>query len=161
MSNLRSTIESLASDFALSILTALRSASIDDLTDVSSTSGSRRSGAPGFKRTRSATPLMGDSGVHKRGRGGRLGRRTTTDIARMVDAIVSLLEKNSSGMRAEQIRGALGVQAKELPRPLADALAEGRISKAGQKRATTYFAGSASADSGVANGSRRGRKRSS
>lgn len=60
----------------------------------------------------------------------------------MVDNIVTLLEKNPGGLRAEQIREALNCQAKELPRPLADALAEGRITKSGQKRATTYFAGS-------------------
>jgi hypothetical protein len=32
------------------------------------------------------------------------------------------------------------LQAKELPRPLKEALDTGRLSKAGQKRATTYFA---------------------
>ena len=58
----------------------------------------------------------------------------------MIDDIVELLGKNGGGMRAEQIREALGVEAKELPRPLADALSAGRITKSGQKRATTYFA---------------------
>jgi hypothetical protein len=43
-------------------------------------------------------------------------------------------------MRAEQIRSALGVDPRELPRPLAEALASRKIAKAGQKRATTYFA---------------------
>lgn len=47
-------------------------------------------------------------------------------------------------MRAEQIRESLGVEAKELPRPLAEAISSGRITKSGQKRATTYFAGGGS-----------------
>jgi hypothetical protein len=58
----------------------------------------------------------------------------------MVDSIVELLGKHAEGLRAEQIREALGCQAKELPRPLTDALTAGRIKKSGQKRATTYFA---------------------
>ncbi|NOU34870.1 MAG: DNA-binding protein, partial [Polyangiaceae bacterium] len=44
------------------------------------------------------------------------------------------------GLRAEEIREAIGVSAKELPRPLGDALDGKRITKKGQKRATTYFA---------------------
>lgn len=59
----------------------------------------------------------------------------------MVESIVDVLAKNASGLRSEQIREALGVEAKELPRPLAEALSSGRVTKTGQKRATTYFAG--------------------
>jgi hypothetical protein len=133
MSNLKSTIESLAADFAMSIIAALRSASIDELTNELGTSRGARA------TTRSAPAA--EAGARKRGRGGRLGRRSTADIGRMVENIVGLLQKSPDGLRAEQIREALDVQAKELPRPLGDALSEGRISKSGQKRATTYFAG--------------------
>jgi len=133
MSNLKSTIESLANEFAMSIISALRAASIDELTGVSDLGA--RGGRPG-------RPALAPAAAPKRGRGGRLGRRSSADIGRMVDDIVGLLQKNPEGLRAEQIREALNCQAKELPRPLADALAEGRISKTGQKRATTYFAGS-------------------
>ena len=73
----------------------------------------------------------------------------------MVESIVDLLAKSSSGLRSEQIRSSLGVEAKELPRPLAEALSSGRVTKTGQKRATTYFAGSAGAAGG---GKRRGRR---
>ncbi|MBX3263270.1 MAG: hypothetical protein KF782_26595 [Labilithrix sp.] len=148
MSNLKSTIEGLARDFATSIIHALRAASIDELTDVSD-AGRRGRGA------RAASAVVEVAG-RKRGRGGRLGRRSPADIAQVVDEIVALLEKNPEGLRAEQIREALACQAKELPRPLADALAAGRISKSGQKRATTYFAGG-KADAGA--GKRRGRRK--
>ena len=142
MSNLKSTIEGLANEFAMSIISALRAASIDELTGVS--------GVGGRVGGRAGRPAMAPAAGPKRGRGGRLGRRSTADIGRMVDSIVSLLQKNPEGLRAEQIREALSCQAKELPRPLADALSEGRISKTGQKRATTYFAGAKAGEGGTA-----------
>lgn len=142
MSNLRSTIEGLASQFAANIIEALRGASIDELLNVAQggSTGGRRVGRPATSRvadTDSAAPARA-----RRGRGGRLGRRSQNDIAAMVESIVGLLGRSPEGLRAEQIREALGVEAKELPRPLADALASGRVTKSGQKRATTYFAGS-------------------
>lgn len=73
----------------------------------------------------------------------------------MIDRIFDLLQKSSGGMRAEQIREALNVEAKELPRPLADALASGRVTKTGQKRATTYFAGSGGGGTSADGGARR------
>ena len=73
----------------------------------------------------------------------------------MIESIVEVLQKSGSGLRAEQIRETLGVEAKELPRPLAEAITSGRITKSGQKRATTYFAGSGGGT--AAAGKRRGR----
>lgn len=134
MSNLKTTLEALANDFARTVIAALRTASIDEITGLSTgltTASARRVGRPAG---------AAESGTSGRKRGGRLGRRSTDEIGRMVDEIVNLLKKTPEGLRAEQIREALGVQAKELPRPLADALTAGRVRKAGQKRATTYFA---------------------
>jgi hypothetical protein len=155
MSNLRHTIETLASHFAASVLDALRSASIDELVDVAGNGGTPRRG-PGRPRSEAtngaahAEPRRAASS-----RGGRLGRRSAGDISRMIESIVSALSKASAGLRAEQIRDALGVEAKELPRPLAEALSSGLITKTGQKRATTYFASGAG---GGAAPKRRGRK---
>lgn len=147
MSNLRNTIESLASQFATSVLAALRSASIDELTDVAGRGAPVRRG-PGRPRSESSESTSGAGAAKRgggRGRGGRLGRRTQNDISRMVESIVDVLAKSAGGLRSEQIRAALGVEAKELPRPLAEALSSGRVTKTGQKRATTYFAGSGGA----------------
>lgn len=153
MSSLRSTIESLASEFAASVLNALRSASIDELADVAGRGAPTRRG-PGRPRSDSADSSAAAS-PKRRGRGGRLGRRSAGDISRMIESIVEALQKSGSGLRAEQIRETLGVEAKELPRPLAEAMSSGRITKSGQKRATTYFAsGGAGATSA---GKRRGR----
>lgn len=154
MTNLKSTIESLATEFAMNILGALRAASIDELTGVGASAARPRGRAAGSPSDARIAP------VAKRGRGGRLGRRSTEDIGRMVENIVGLLQKNPSGMRAEQIRDALGVQAKELPRPLADGLADGRLTKSGQKRATTYFASGSGGSSSkkTARGGRRAKR---
>lgn len=161
MSTIRAQIDRLAAQFAGQIIEALRGASLDDLMAIAGNrGGTGRRGRP---------PGSGGGGVgagldlgRPRGDGGRLGRRTADDIGRMIDGIVDLLSKNGGGMRAEQIRAALGVEAKELPRPLADALAAGRITKTGEKRATTYFAGSGG-ESGATRkrggGAKRGRKK--
>ena len=134
MSNLRNQIDLLATQFAGQIIEALRLASLDDLMAIA---GDRRGGARARANGGGAAASNGAGGTRRRG---RLGRRSQQQIGRMVDEIVDLLAKNAAGMRAEQIRSALNVQAKELPRPLADALASGRVTKKGQKRATTYFA---------------------
>jgi hypothetical protein len=147
MTTLKSTIEGLANDFALSIISALRSASIDELTNV------------GARGPRAGRPAGAGDGARKRGRGERLGRRSTADIGRMVENIVALLQKHPEGLRAEQIRETLDCQAKELPRPLADGLAEGRITKSGQKRATTYFAGGKAGEGVTAKRRRAGGRR--
>ncbi len=70
----------------------------------------------------------------------RSERRSAADIAETVDRIVALLEKNKRGLRAEQIRAALGLEAKALARPIASALVARRVRTIGRKRATTYFA---------------------
>jgi hypothetical protein len=141
MGNLRTTIERLASDFAGSVIEALRSASIDELMELTN-------------HRRRAPEASAPASRARRGKGGRLGRRSPTEIASMVDSIVSLLQKHPDGLRAEQIREALGCEAKELPRPLADGVEAGRLTKTGQKRATTYFAGS-----GGSSSRRRGKKK--
>lgn len=151
MSTLRAQIDRLAAQFAGHIIDALRGASLDDLLAIAGNRGGAGSGRGRGRPAGGGGAL--DLGGRRGGRGGRLGRRSADDIGRMIDGIVDLLAKSTSGMRAEQIRAALDVEAKELPRPLADALAAGRITKSGQKRATTYFAGSGG-------GAKRGRKKS-
>jgi hypothetical protein len=50
------------------------------------------------------------------------------------------VKKHKEGLRAEQIREELGLQAKELPRVLKEGLSSRKLKSKGQKRATTYFA---------------------
>jgi hypothetical protein len=145
MTTLRSTISQLANEFAAGVLEAIRGASLHEIlaeSGAGSAAGTsrRRAGRPAAAdagRGRAAAPAAG--GARRRGRGGRLGRRSAGDIAGLVEKIVHLLEGSPEGLRAEQIREQLGLEAKELPRPIAEALSSRKIAKQGQKRATTYF----------------------
>jgi hypothetical protein len=177
MSTLKSTIEGLASQFAVSIVAALRSASIQEVMEIAGHKAAAPAAAPAAaaaaapakrgpgrpKKAAAAAPAPAAEAPKatgkKRGRpagstnkapkapkakksaSGRLGRRSVADIGALLDNIVSLLQQNPDGLRAEQIRSALGIEAKELPRPLADGVSNGSLTKTGQKRATTYFAG--------------------
>jgi hypothetical protein len=67
-------------------------------------------------------------------------RRSAAQIAKTLDNIVALVKKHKDGLRAEQIRQQLRMEAKEMPRVLSDGLAKKKLKKKGQKRATTYFA---------------------
>ena len=134
--SLHSTLNDLASSFADSILATIRSASLDELVHPN---GRVRSDG----RSARATPAAGVSPVAKRPAGtttGRLPRRTTEEIANALGQVISLVKKHKTGLRAEQIRTELGLQAKEMPRILKDGLASKALKSKGQKRATTYFA---------------------
>jgi len=145
MSNLRNTISRLANDFAQGVLGAIRRASLEEILDESGRGRRGRlpdaGGDDGAEASdEGRAPRRGPGRPAGRGRGGRLRRRSVDDLAELSDRIVELLEAHPEGLRAEQIRESLNVQAKELPRPLNDALSARRIGKKGQKRATTYFA---------------------
>jgi hypothetical protein len=115
-------IQDLASQFAASILESIRSTSLEELL----------AAAPSLTREPRAQV------ARRGGRGGRLPRRTVADIEKVSANIIQLLENEPKGLRAEEIRQALQLEAKELPKPLAAALESGRVTKSGQKRATTY-----------------------
>lgn len=133
MSELKKTIEDLAATFASNVIAALRGASIDELFVLTNGGPVRR--GPGRPPASTAASSVGV------GRKARRVRRSPSDIGKVVEDILALLGKHPEGLRSEQIREALNLQAKELPRPLAEGLGDGRIKKSGERRATTYFVG--------------------
>jgi Fic family protein len=74
----------------------------------------------------------------KKGKGGRLARRSPADIARALDAVVILVRKSTKGLRSEEIRKALKLDVREVPRVLKEGLSKKKLKSKGQKRATTY-----------------------
>jgi hypothetical protein len=124
--SLRSSIQALATSFASSVMNSIRGASLQEL--LSEAGGGRQS-------ARSAPPKRARASAS-----GRLKRRSAADIATALNQVVTLVKAHKDGLRAEQIRERLGVQAKEMPRILSDGLAKRKLKKKGQKRATTYFA---------------------
>jgi hypothetical protein len=123
-SSLRSRLSDLASAFAASVVDAIRGSSVEDLFAQSI------GGRPGLSRVVSGS----------RARAGRLPRRSGEDIASVIEQIVELLHQHPKGLRAEEIRAALDLEPKEMPRPLREGLEAERFTKSGQKRATTYHA---------------------
>jgi hypothetical protein len=73
----------------------------------------------------------------KRGKNGRLPRRSGEEIAATLDKIVLLVKTHKTGMRAEEIRSKLGMEAKEMPRILKEGIARKKLTSKGQKRATS------------------------
>jgi hypothetical protein len=136
--DLKARIQQLASQFAYSVLDVIRQTSLDELL------GERGMPKPPLARG-AGVPLPAPRAAAGRApRGGRapsarLARRSPEDIAKTVSSITSLLKKHKGGLRAEQIRDALGLSPKEMPRPLAEGVSSRAFKKRGQKRATTYF----------------------
>jgi hypothetical protein len=139
--SLQSKLTELAEAFAGSVLAAVRSVSLDEL-------------LAGTQRGRTETHVVNGTKAHveevaakRPGRPraaapatGRLPRRSADDIAAALDQVVTLVKKHREGLRAEQIRTELDMQAKEMPRVLKEGLAKKKLKAKGQKRATTYTA---------------------
>jgi hypothetical protein len=130
MQKLRDSIHHLAQDFAAGVLEAIRVASLQDI--LGESRAPKRKSMPGASRLASRAAAGSSSK--------RLARRSSKDIAGVADGIVALVKKHHGGMRAEQIRAQLGIAKKEWMRPLEHALSSRKLTKKGEKRATTYFA---------------------
>jgi hypothetical protein len=150
---LHSQLNRLAATFAQSVVEAIREVSLEEL--VAETGGLRgmevgrmaRPGQRGGRRARgesseriATTGPTRPTRPTRRAANRRLKRRSSADIDKALATVVSLVEKRPKGLRAEQIRSELGMQAKEMPRILGEGLAKRKLRKRGHKRATTYYA---------------------
>ena len=145
MSTLRTAIQELANSFIEEVLTAIRNGSLQDLVGDGGWGSSGHSVAP------KALPSLGlaHKAVSERHAApapnaaranGRLRRRSDEEIAATLQKIVLLVKTQKAGLRAEEIRTKLGLQAKEMPRILKQGVSTKKLTSKGQKRATTYFA---------------------
>ena len=138
MPTLRSSLSDLTTSFADSVLAAIRTASLDELL---AEAGGAGSVGDGGGRARGGTTANNPKFKSLlRSESDRLPRRSADDIATALVQVVALVKKSKEGLRAEQIRSALGMQPKEMPRILKEGLATKKLKTKGQKRATTYFA---------------------
>lgn len=139
MPNLRTTLDTLAASFAANVLAAIRGASLQELLVESGGAPRRGPGRPRGGGTTAGNPGPRAAAL-KKGKGGRLARRSPADIARALDAVVILVRKSAKGLRSEEIRKALKLDVREVPRVLKEGLAKKKLKSRGQKRATTYTA---------------------
>jgi hypothetical protein len=139
--SLRSQLDSLASNFATAVLAAIRGASLDELVAESGGAPRRGPGRPRGSLTTKAAPTAARASapVPKAG-GGRLARRSPADIAKALAQVVALVKTKKAGLRSEEIRKALKLDVREVPRVLKEGLAKKKLKSKGQKRATTYSA---------------------
>jgi hypothetical protein len=128
---LRAQLDAIASDFARQVLAAVQGASLHEL---AGQDGRRTAGGRGH-----ADPLSVPV-PKKRGKNGRLPRRSAEEIEKTLAKIVLLVKPHKNGMRAEEIRSKLGMESKEMPRILKQGIASKKLTSKGNKRATTYFA---------------------
>jgi hypothetical protein len=85
-------------------------------------------------------PALLSTPAARKGKNGRLARRSADEIAATLNKIVLLVKTQKNGLRAEEIRSKLGLLPKEMPRILKEGISTKKLTSKGQKRATTYFA---------------------
>jgi hypothetical protein len=138
---LQSRLRELAHSFAAQVLGAIRSASLEELASANGSGfvGNGRS-AHAARATAAVAAIPTPNAAKPARSNGRLQRRSAEEIAKTLDKIVLLVKTQKNGLRAEEIRSKLGMQAKEMPRILKEGLSTKRLTSKGQKRATTYFA---------------------
>jgi hypothetical protein len=135
MPTLRSALNDLAATFATSVLAAIRGASLEDLLAESGGGARRGPGRPAKSKAAQSPPA-----TPRARKPGRLARRSPAEIAKALDQVVALVKGKKDGLRAEQIRAALKMQSKEMPRVLKEGMAKKKLKAKGQKRATRYSA---------------------
>jgi hypothetical protein len=139
MPTLTSQLQSLAQSFTQQVIAAIQAAPLNEImasggTSTANPRSARALGGGGMPDPLVITPAK------RAAKPGRLPRRSAVEIAAMLSKIVLLVKTHKVGMRAEEIRSALGLQAKEMPRILKEGLAKKKLTRKGQKRATTYLA---------------------
>src|SRR5690348_6339819 len=112
MGSLKASLESLAAGFAVDVVRAIQGASLLEL-------HREVAGASIRERTAAVSPPLGKS---KRPGSGRLRRRSSEDIAAVLESVMHLLRDHRGGLGAEQIRRTLQMQSREMPRVLSEGL---------------------------------------
>jgi len=132
MSKLNETLHTLAINFADAVLEALRSSSLEEIM------GGHPINKPKLASAKAAPTKAAPTKTRQKGRT-RLPRRSLEQIAGAVDQIVTLLHKHPEGLRAENIRQELNLDAREVPRVLHMGIDTKKlVILSGQRRSTTY-----------------------
>jgi len=133
MPNIHSAIHDLAQSFTTAVLDAIRAASLDDLHVEGNWVSSHRTTQGGSAQADLLhTPTRKPTG--------RLPRRSQEEIAKRLDQVVGLVKASKTGLRAEEIRAALKLDKREMPRVLGLGLQKKKLKSKGQKRGTVYSA---------------------
>lgn len=137
--NLAASIQAVIDGFVDTLMTTIRSASLDELIGI-------EGGGAATRTVRTAAAARGSTPskkAPKAPKSGRLQRRTVEQIQGTVLAVVGLVKHHEDGLRSEQIRAELGLDVRELPRVLQQGISDKVLAiLGGEKRATRYGVGS-------------------
>ena len=127
-------IQARVEDFATELSTLVRQAAMEAV------SGALNGTATATRPSRKAKPGRPRAAgkATRKAAGGKRIRRTTEDLEKLGDKLVSFVGKNP-GSRLEVISAGVGIASGELKKPVADLLAAKQLKKTGQKRGTAYW----------------------
>jgi hypothetical protein len=145
MGTLRTELERIASSFVASVLDAMRNASLSELADQSGASRAASS-AVGTGRTRgrprgrpAGTAGAPVSAVRRGAGGGRRRRRASPDeVAKQKEAALSAAKGLRPGFSKGDVMSKSGSKV-DLGRALSLLVAEGKLTKKGDRRMTRYW----------------------
>jgi len=135
MSDFQNQMNRVVAGFVAQITELARRAAIDTLEAALGSSGG--GGGGGGRRAAATTTTTTAIGGRVRGRG---AKRSSDELDKLAEAFSTFVKENP-GLRIEQINKQLGTTTKDLALPIRKLLGEGAIHAKGQKRSTTYFAG--------------------
>lgn len=142
MGTLRTELEQIASSFVASVLDAMRNASLSDLADQSggaralaaSTTSGRTRGRPRGRPAAVAAPEAA-----RRGAGGRRRRRASPEeVSRQKEIALSAAKGLRPGFSKSDVMSKSGSKV-DLGRALSLLVADGKLSKKGDRRMTRYW----------------------
>src|SRR5450432_3292514 len=142
MGTLRTELEQIASSFVASVLDAMRSASLSDLAD--HTGGSRAAAAfaptRGRGRPRGGRPAAVAAPAEPRGRsGGRRRRRASpAEVAKQKETAFGAAKTLKPGFSKSDVMSKSGSKT-DLGRALSLLVADGKLTKKGDRRMTRYW----------------------
>jgi hypothetical protein len=135
MNKLHSQLEEIAETFINAILKAMGSASLADLADGHSVA--RAKGRPSHVGQSSKPVELGATAKHRTGAAGRRRRATAEEVQAQKDAVFAVAKQLGQGFAKNDVTKK--VRSKEdVGRMLALLVAEGRLTKKGDRRLTTY-----------------------
>ncbi len=138
MTSLDTTLNDLAEAFASAVMEELRGTTLEELIAESDEGPSRKQSAR-FTRPMAEAALA--AVAHDDKNAAPPPRRAQEDPAKTLDLVTKLLRANPKGLRSEELRKMLGLDATEMGRILKGGIASKKLRSKGEKRATTYFVG--------------------
>jgi hypothetical protein len=138
MGTLRTELERIASSFVSSVLDAMRAASLSDLAD---NTGGGRASAAGVGRTRGrprAAALATPASARRGATGRRRRRASPEEVARQKEVALAASKGLKPGFSKGDVMSKSGSKV-DLGRALSLLVADGKLTKKGDRRMTRYW----------------------